>query len=112
MEQEFNSVKEFYPYYLTQHTKRGTRLCHVIGITLAMFCFGAFLASWKIGLILIGVTLGYGFSWCGHFFSEKNRPATLEHPVYSLICDFKMFNDILDGGLEFDAPKDHTVKSN
>jgi hypothetical protein len=35
--------------------------------------------------------VGYGFAWFGHFFVEKNRPATLRHPVWSLMGDFHMF---------------------
>jgi hypothetical protein len=46
--------------------------------------------------LLLAVPLaGYGFAWSGHFLFEKNRPATFEQPVFSLICDFLMFRDIL-----------------
>ena len=45
--------------------------------------------------------VGYGFAWVGHFFFEKNRPATFKHPVYSLIGDFVMFRDILTGRIPF-----------
>ena len=40
---------------------------------------------------------GYGFAWVGHFFFEKNRPATFSHPVYSFAGDWVMFKDILIG---------------
>ena len=39
--------------------------------------------------------LGYSFAWVGHFFFEKNRPATFKHPFYSLAGDFVMFKDVL-----------------
>ncbi|TGS08641.1 DUF962 domain-containing protein, partial [Mesorhizobium sp. M1C.F.Ca.ET.187.01.1.1] len=35
--------------------------------------------------------------WVGHFFFEKNRPATFQHPLYSFMGDWMMFADILRG---------------
>ena len=47
--------------------------------------------------VLAVPVFGYGFAWVGHFFFEKNRPATFTYPLYSLIGDFAMFRDILLG---------------
>ena len=44
---------------------------------------------------LLRLVVGYGFAWIGHFFFEKNRPATFEHPLYSLAGDWVMFWAIL-----------------
>ena len=52
---------------------------------------------WLVGALLCG----YAFAWVGHFFFEKNRPATFQHPVYSFIGDWVMFKDILTGKIPF-----------
>lgn len=50
--------------------------------------------------------VGYGFAWVGHFFFEKNKPATFQYPLWSLISDFKMFFELLIGRISFDGSKD------
>ena len=52
---------------------------------------------WLLGMPLVG----YGFAWVGHFFFEKNRPATFQHPLYSLLGDFVMYRDMLLGKVAF-----------
>ncbi len=78
---------------------------HVLGISLALICVGIFLAIWDPWLLLIGIALGYLPAWLSHFLIERNRPATFAYPFYSIISDFKMYKDILEGGLDFDAPR-------
>ncbi len=50
--------------------------------------------------------MGYGFAWVGHFFFEKNKPATFKYPLWSLISDFKMFFDLLFGRISMDGSRD------
>jgi hypothetical protein len=45
--------------------------------------------------------IGYGFAWVGHFFFEKNKPATFTYPFYSLASDFILFFDLLRGKEKF-----------
>jgi hypothetical protein len=45
-------------------------------------------------LLLIPV-VGYGFAWVGHFFFEKNKPATFQYLGYNLASDFILFWDLL-----------------
>jgi len=40
--------------------------------------------------IVISVFVGYGAAWIGHFFVERNKPATLRHPLMALVSDFRM----------------------
>ena len=97
----FNSFAEFYPYYLSEHSNSTCRRMHFIGTTLVIFILalsigkGAWLMLWTLPLA------GYSFAWVGHFFFEKNRPATFQHPLYSLLSDFVMYRDMILGRVPF-----------
>jgi hypothetical protein len=47
--------------------------------------------------LLCAPILGYGFAWIGHFVFEKNRPASFQHPWYSLLADFVLLKEMLMG---------------
>jgi len=51
--------------------------------------------------LLAGIAAGYAFAWVGHFFFEKNRPATFTHPLYSFMGDWVMWKDMLTGRIRF-----------
>jgi hypothetical protein len=97
----FQSFAEFYPYYLNEHKNRTCRRLHFAGtsVVLILFVFGLFSADFSVFIYL--PVAGYGFAWAGHYFFEKNRPATFIHPFYSLLGDFVMYRDILVGRIKF-----------
>ena len=85
MSRRFNSFREFYPYYLSEHRNRVCRRLHVVGSGLIVLLVGAVLARLLSPWWLLAVpVLGYGFAWVGHFVFEKNRPATFTYPLWSL----------------------------
>ncbi|WP_137164569.1 DUF962 domain-containing protein [Pseudomonas asiatica] len=94
---QFRSFAEFYPYYLGEHSNPICRRLHFVGTSLVIALLAYIIGSGKWLLLLALPVFGYGFAWVGHFFFEKNRPATFTHPLYSLIGDFVMFRDILLG---------------
>ncbi|MCG8464514.1 MAG: DUF962 domain-containing protein [Xanthomonadales bacterium] len=97
MAKNYQSFREFYPYYLAEHADLTCRRLHFIGswLVLAILIWAIIAANpW---LLLLLPVVGYGFAWVGHFFFEKNRPATFTYPVYSLMGDWVMFWDILRG---------------
>lgn len=94
---QFRSFAEFYPFYLGEHSNPTCRRLHFVGTSLVIALLAYTIASGKWLLLLLIPVVGYGFAWIGHFVFEKNRPATFDHPWYSLIGDFAMFRDVLLG---------------
>ena len=97
----FASFAEFYPFYLSEHANRTSRRLHFIGSTGVFACVVAGLVGGNAWWYLGAVLCGYGFAWVGHFFFEKNRPATFKHPFYSFVGDWAMFKDIVSGRIKF-----------
>ncbi|MDH5366075.1 MAG: DUF962 domain-containing protein [Cyclobacteriaceae bacterium] len=104
-ERKYTSLREFYPYYLSEHSNATCRTLHFVG-TFMVFCilfWGLFTQTWW-GLAFIPLT-GYGFAWVGHFFFEKNKPATFQYPIFSLASDFMLFFDMLTKKQPFNPNK-------
>ena len=97
----FASFREFYPFYLGEHSDRTSRRLHFIGSCGALVFAGAAVATGNAWWLLAALASGYAFAWVGHFFFEKNRPATFRHPLYSFVGDWTMFKDILTGRIPF-----------
>ena len=97
MSPRFASFREFYPYYLGEHTDRRCRCLHFIGSWLVIASAVVALATRNAWWLLAAPVCGYGCAWFGHFVYEKNRPATFTHPLYSLLGDWVMFGQILRG---------------
>lgn len=98
---KYQSFKEFYPFYLLEHANTTSRILHFIGTALVFFILGWAIYTqvwWRLALIPF---VGYGFAWVGHFFFEKNKPATFQYPLYSLGSDFKLFFELLIGKQKF-----------
>jgi hypothetical protein len=99
MSEGFKSFAEFWPYYLKEHAKPLTRALHFAGTGAGLLLFLLGLISGNSWLLLVAFVCGYGPAWVGHFFIEKNRPATFRHPLWSLIADFRMFFFFITGRL-------------
>jgi hypothetical protein len=95
----FASFREFYPYYLEQHSNKASRRLHVLGTLLALLIAIAAVASAHWWGLLAVPLAGYLPAWIGHFFFQGNSPATFRHPLYSLRADFLLLSGVLTGRL-------------
>src|SRR5437868_1546667 len=99
-QQRFKSFSEFWPFYLAEHSKASTRALHCIGSFLAIAVVIVFIAIGKWWLFPLAFVPGYACAWIGHFFIEKNRPATFTYPLWSFMGDWKMLALMLSGRLK------------
>ena len=102
-QRKFTTLKEFYPFYLTEHQNTTNRFLHFIGIAILCLCFITSMLFHDVRFFAFIPIAAYGFAWIGHQFFEKNKPATFRHPFFSMACDFLFFGDIIMGRQSFIA---------
>jgi len=86
----YKTFSEFWPFYVAEHSRRGTRLLHFVGTTLGTMFMILMIASGRWWLFPLGLIPGYACAWIGHFVIEKNKPATFQYPLWSFMGDYKM----------------------
>jgi hypothetical protein len=101
MHTRYETFREFYPFYLSEHSNTACRRLHFVGTTLVIACLVTALATLNAWWLAAALIAGYGFAWIGHYFFEHNRPATFTYPLYSFIGDWVMFKDLLTGKIRF-----------
>ena len=99
MPERIRHYRDFWPYYLREHASPRTRALHFTGTGLALLALLAALLLREPWLALAALLAGYGPAWVAHFFVEKNRPATLRYPLWSLVSDARMFGCWVSGRL-------------
>lgn len=92
----YRRFADFYPFYLSEHRNQTSRRLHVVGTSLVIVALvmGLSISPW---FFLAAPLIGYGFAWVGHFAFEKNRPATFQYPLFSLMGDFRLFFETVSG---------------
>ncbi len=94
------SFEEFWPFYVREHSHPTNRTLHFIGSTLGLVCLMVLLGTGVLWFFPLGLVIGYGFAWVGHFFIERNKPASFKYPLWSFRADWKMWALILIGRME------------
>jgi len=103
--QRYKSFSEFWPFYVREHSRGGTRLLHLIGTTIGLGVMIYFIASGRWWLFPLGLIPGYGGAWMGHFLIEKNKPATFQYPLWSFMGDYKMIAMMITGRISDEVEK-------
>lgn len=86
----FTSFEEFYPYYVGEHSKAGTRWAHFAGTHLGAVVGIRGIATRRWGLLAAAPVIAYGVAWISHFTVEHNKPATFGHPFWAFRGDLRM----------------------
>ncbi|MFA6945670.1 MAG: DUF962 domain-containing protein [Pedobacter sp.] len=100
-EKRIATLKEFYPFYLKEHSNSTSRILHFIGTSLIILLIPVSIYLQDARFLILIPFVGYGFAWVGHFFFEKNKPATFKYPAYSLASDFILFWNLFRGKEKF-----------
>lgn len=95
----YRTMAEFWPFYLREHSRPGTRALHLAGTAIALGCLVAAVALLNAWFLLVGLVAGYAFAWVAHYFIEHNRPATFTYPFKSFAGDWMMFGYFVTGRL-------------
>jgi len=86
----FSSFEEFFPYYVGEHSRAGTRWAHFGGTHLGAAVGLTGIARRRWGLLAAAPVIAYGVAWISHFTIERNKPATFGHPLWAVRGDLRM----------------------
>jgi hypothetical protein len=105
MAERIATFREFWPYYVREHSRPLTRGLHYVGTGGLFVTAGLAVVTGRPALLALLPVVGYGFAWAAHFFVERNRPATFTYPLWSLGADFVMFGKMLRGKMNDEATR-------
>ena len=89
----------FYDFYLDEHQNMACRRLHFAGSSFGLIGLAKSVKNRSAKPLLKGIAAGYACAWVGHFFFEKNKPASFKFPLKSFASDFRMYADVLRGHL-------------
>ncbi len=100
-EERYRSFGDFYPFYLSEHSNKVSRRLHFTGTSIAVALLITAAITQRSWLVAVALVQGYAFAWVGHYFFERNKPATFRYPAFSLMGDWRLWWEILTGKLRF-----------
>jgi hypothetical protein len=100
-QERYRSFGDFYPFYLSEHSNKVSRRLHFTGTSIAAALLITAAITQRWWLVAVALVQGYAFAWVGHYFFERNKPATFRYPAFSLMGDWRLWWEILTGKLRF-----------
>ena len=96
---DHSAKPSFYDFYLDEHQNMACRRLHFAGGSFGLIGLAKSVKNRSAKPLLKGIAAGYACAWVGHFFFEKNKPASFKFPLKSFASDFRMYADVLRGHL-------------
>lgn len=96
---EASPKQAFYDFYLDEHQNMACRRLHFAGSSFGLLGLAKSIKTSSAKPLAKGIAAGYACAWVGHFFFEKNKPASFKFPLKSFASDFRMYSDVLRGNL-------------
>lgn len=102
---EASPKQAFYDFYLDEHQNMACRRLHFAGSSFGLLGLAKSIKTGSVKPLIKGIAAGYACAWVGHFFFEKNKPASFKFPLKSFASDFRMYGDVLRGNLSLKGHK-------
>jgi len=99
MRSDFKTYSDFWKAYLRDHASRANRWLHIFGYAMALLFLVLAADTLQSDWLLLAGVSAFVPGWVGHLIFERAVPATLFHPVWSLISDLRMISLWCAGGL-------------
>ena len=96
-DKRIESFQEFWVFYAGEHRSPTNRFLHYLGTTSGLALIITAMAMQIWWLLALAPIFGYGHAWVGHFWIEKNKPASFAYPGWSFLGDLKMLSFALQG---------------
>ena len=96
---DHSAKPSFYDFYLDEHQNMACRRLHFAGSSFGLIGLAKSVKNRSAKPLLKGIAAGYACAWVGHFFFEKNKPASFKFPLKSFASDFRMYVDVMRGNL-------------
>jgi len=91
------TFEEFWAFYVGEHRSPLNRGLHYIGTSSGLTLIIAAMWTQIWWYLALAPLLGYGHAWIGHFWVEKNKPASFAYPGWSFVSDLKMLAYAVQG---------------